>query len=101
MSTRDSETLPVNQETLKVLNKVLQETGLGGDEEVEQEAVVKGDALQQKNEVAVRVVARSTSFLQQSKSLHLWVLSAGRKEQQGSPGEKLSLNHISKVKTQQ
>lgn len=71
MTTRYSETLPVSQETLKVLHKILQETGLGGDEEVKQEAVVKGDALQQKNEVAVRVVARSTSFLQQSKSIQL------------------------------
>lgn len=71
MTTRYSETLPVSQETLKVLNKILQKTGLGGDKEVKQEAVVKGDALQQKNEVAVRVVARSTSFLQQSKSIQL------------------------------
>lgn len=87
MTTRDSETLPVSQETLKVLNKVLQETGLGGDEEVKKEAVVKGDALQQKNEVAVRVVARSTSFLQQSRSRQPCELPAGRKEQQGSESQ--------------
>lgn len=81
--TRYPEALPVSNETLKVLHQILQETGLSGDEEVEEEAVVKGDALQQKHEMAVGVVARSTSFLQQSKTIHVWALSAGRNEQHG------------------
>lgn len=63
--------MPVSQETLQVLHKILQETGLSGDEEVKEEAVVKGNALQQKNEVAVRVVAIRTSLLQQSRSIEL------------------------------
>lgn len=59
----------------------MQEAGLRGDEEVQQDAVVEGDALQQEDEVAVRVGATGTSFLQQSKAAPLRAPPTGGNEQ--------------------
>lgn len=56
-STGCGEARRVTSEEAQVSHKVLEETGLGGDEEVQEDAVVEGDASQQEQEVAVRVAA--------------------------------------------
>lgn len=53
--------------------------------------MVEGDALQQKNEVAVRVVAQSTGLLQQSGAMQLQALSAGRNQHQTYLGGRVNL----------
>lgn len=63
-STGCSEALRVTSEEAQVAHKVLEETGLGGDEEVEEDAVVEGDALKQEQEVAVRATAAAARCLQ-------------------------------------
>ena len=77
-SARCSETLPICSQELEVSHKVLQEAGFNGNEEVQEDAVVEGDALKQQQEVAVRVAARGTGRLQHSKVIQPRTHSAGR-----------------------
>lgn len=80
-STCCNEALPVSSEVLQVTHKVLQKAGFSGDKEVKKDAVVKGDALKQKQEVAVRVAARGTGSFQRSKFIQPRTLSAKRDKQ--------------------
>ena len=71
-----SETLTFSSEELEEPHKVLQETGLGGDKEVKEDAVVEGDALKQEQEVAVRVTARGAGCLENISPIEPRALSA-------------------------
>lgn len=61
MMTRAREGRPVLAEKLQVADAVLQETRLGGDEEVQQHAVVEGEGAEQKYEMTVRVTTPDTN----------------------------------------
>lgn len=83
-STGCGEALPVTSEEAQVSYEVLEETGLGGDEEVEEDAVVEGDALKQEQEVAVRVTAAAARRLQRHLVVPARGPPAGDTEQQTS-----------------